>query len=145
MALRVQMPTVTETCPVTIPRGRKPPPSSAASPEWHGNGFLWTRLAQDGVFAPPPENVGWPGDPKGSIGTKLYWFARIGGIFTLKGQRLDAPSSPLVVHSVNRGQSDVWRGPTWATAVTFPSEGCWRLTARVEDISLTFVLKVDRR
>ena len=143
MLLRVTMPSATDSCPVTIPSGGKPPPSSAAGPEWYGNGLLWTRLAVDGVFTATPD-TGWPGDPKGSIGTKLYWFARIGGTLTLEGRRLDASSPPLVVHGVNRGQSNSWNGPSWATAVSFPTEGCWRLKARLDDVSLSFVVEVGR-
>jgi hypothetical protein len=30
----------------------------------------------------------------------------------------------------------------WASAVKFPSEGCWRLTGRVGDIALSYVVKV---
>jgi hypothetical protein len=142
MLIRVEMPDPTEACPVTIPRGGKPGPSSGSSPHWYGNGLVWTRLPLDGVYVPSRGNVGWPGDPDGSVATKLYWFARIGGTFTLEGERLDALAPRLVVHGVNRGQSEMWRGPTWATPVSFPTEGCWRLTARLEDVSLSFVMKV---
>ena len=31
---------------------------------------------------------------------------------------------------------------SWASAVEFPSEGCWRLTGRVQDVSLSYVVKV---
>jgi hypothetical protein len=147
MGLRVVMPTATETCPVTIPNGDGPPPGLAADARWHTNGFLWTRLPLDGVLIPDPGNVGWPGDREGSIGTKLFWFAaHEDGEFTLSGQRLDSPSpEPLVVRRVNRGTATGFRGTgTWATPVTFSSEGCWRLTARVRDITLSFVMKVDR-
>ncbi|CAN5205415.1 hypothetical protein BH09ACT13_BH09ACT13_07440 [soil metagenome] len=145
MHLRVTLPPATDGCPVTIPNGAGPPPGLAASPSWHGNGFLWTGLQSDGVFVPSSGNATWPGDPAGSIGTKLFWFAaHEDGLFTLSGRRLDSPSSPpLVVHRVNRGTLTGFRGTgTWATPVTFPSGGCWRLTARVSDITLSYVVKV---
>ena len=106
--------------------------------------LAWTWLARDGVFTATPDNQGWPGDPPGSIATKLYWFASVDGLLKVEGERLDAASPPMVVHRVNRGQSSSWRGPTWATPVTFPSEGCWRLTARLGDVSLSYVLEVTR-
>lgn len=150
MLLRVEMPSATETCPVTIPNDRRPPPGLRAppafpgfgpSPRWHTNGFLWTALPRTGVYyAPGPQWI----EPDGSIGAKLYWFAAgVGGAFALKGERIDSVSPPLVVDRVNRGQwSGLRRGSVWATPVTFPSEGCWKLTARVKDISLSFVMKV---
>jgi hypothetical protein len=145
--LGVAMPPATTTCPVTIPNSTGPPPGLAANASWHTNGFLWTRLPLNGVLVPDPGNVGWPGDPEGSIGTKLFWFAaHQDGELTLRGQRLDSLSPQLlIVRRVNRGTSTGFRGTgTWATPVTFPSEGCWRLTARVADVSLSFVLKVVR-
>ena len=146
MTLRIETRSATEMCPVTLPGDSGPPPGLAPSPRWHGNGFLWTSLQPDGVFTPAPGNAGWPGDPEGSIGTKLFWFAaHVDGSFVLKGQRVDDPATPpLVVHKVNRGSMTGFRGSgTWATPVTFPSAGCWKLTARVRDISLSFVLRVN--
>jgi hypothetical protein len=29
------------------------------------------------------------------------------------------------------------------SAVSFPTPGCWRLTARVGDVSLTYVVQID--
>lgn len=148
MLLRVEMPSATESCPVTVPRGGKPPrglgapppyPGFGTSPRWHANGFLWTALPLDGVYAPGRQWV----EPDGSVGAKLYWFADgVDGEFTLKGQRIDAVSPPLVVDRVNRGWTPTRGSGTWATPVTFPSAGCWKLTARVKDISLSFVLRV---
>jgi hypothetical protein len=30
----------------------------------------------------------------------------------------------------------------WASAVKFPSEGCWRISGRVRDITLSYVVRV---
>jgi hypothetical protein len=144
MLLRLELPDPTKACPVTVPRGGRPPLSSSSAPQWHGNGVLWARLARDGVFTATADNQGWPGDPPGSIATKLYWFASVDGVLKVEGERVDAASQRMVMHRVNRGQSSSWRGPTWATPLTFPSEGCWRLTARLGDVSLSYVLEVAR-
>jgi hypothetical protein len=144
MKLHVEMPSAIEACPVTFPRGGKPRPSSERSPHWHGNGLVWTRLPLGGVFSVSANHTGWDDAPAGSIGTKWYWFAAQGFDLRLTGERLDAPSPPLLVHAVNDGQSSMWGGPTWATRISFPSEGCWRLAARVEDVTLSVVVKVVR-
>ena len=120
MGLRIQMPT--GTCPVT--KGR------------YGNGLLSTTVpGDDGVLVARR-------DPDGTLFQKLWWLPREGftGKLTVRGERLDA-SGQMRVLSVNWGYSSDGRG-SWASAVTFPSEGCWRLTGRVRDVSLTYVVKV---
>lgn len=151
--LSLTMPTATgDACPLTIPTGAAPPGlQSQTMPgiegRFHTNGAIWTSLPRDGVWTPRREAV----TPDGSIGAKLFWFADgIDGVFTLTGRRLDAVSASLNVHAVNRGSMRGFRGTaTWATVVSFPTPGCWRLTARVRDlhrrvaVDLTFVLKVE--
>jgi hypothetical protein len=149
--LHVRTPRATETCPVTLPRAKSPPglgprppfPGLGADPRWHSNTFLWTGLPLDGAYVPDPRSLA----ADGSVEAKLFWFAAvIQGEFSLMGERLDASSPPLLVHRVNRGSMTRFRGSgTWATPVTFPSQGCWRLTARVADVSLSFVMKVVAR
>lgn len=123
MALRLRLPRASaESCPVT--KGR------------YGNGFLSTGVpGPDGVLATRR-------DPDGSLFQKLWWLPRqgFGGDLTVRGERLDAPGSMRVL-SVNWGHSSTGRG-SWASAVTFPSEGCWRLTGDVGDVALTYVVKV---
>jgi hypothetical protein len=133
--LRVTMPPATKRCPVTIPNG-KTPPGAEPSPRFHWNGLLGTSLPVDGVF------VGHRREPDGSIFDKLGWVPTgIGGVLTVRGRRLDAPSRPLRVLAVRWGYSSTGRGG-WASAVVFPSEGCWKLTGRVKDVSLSYVVKV---
>jgi hypothetical protein len=139
--LRVTMPTA--TCPVTT-SGTSPPPGLSGD-RYNGNGALWGFQPANGVFTARPQDVDADG-----IWTKLFWWAAgIDGTFSLSGRRLDAPAQPLRVRGVNRGTQTGFRGSgTWATVVTFPSAGCWRLTARVDDrsrrvgVNLSFVIKV---
>jgi hypothetical protein len=122
MTLRLELPSATEGCPVT--RGR------------YGNGILSTSVpGPDGVLATRK-------DADGSLFQKLWWLPKrgFGGNLVVGGERLDGPGR-MTVHSVNWGRSSDGRG-SWASAVSFPSEGCWRLTGRVGDISLTYVVRV---
>lgn len=135
MGLRVQLPSAKETCPATIPR----------NPEgWYGNGLLSTQLGRDGVLLAR-------GDSDGTLFQKLGWLPRAGidgagtaGALTVRGERLDTPSSPMRVLGVYWGYAS--QGPyargSWASAVRFPSEGCWRITGRVRDVTLSYVVKV---
>jgi hypothetical protein len=139
--LHVTTPAATaESCPVTLPKATAPPGWGSGWGPYQGNGALWGQSPESGVWSPPAERV----QPDGSVGTKLFWWAAgVDGVFTLVGQRLDATSRPLLVHAVNRGSQPGFRGSaTWATPVTFPSGGCWRLTARVVDTNLRFAVNL---
>jgi hypothetical protein len=125
--LDVRMPDPAMSCPVTTGR--------------HGNGFLSTTLPADGILRSPRQ-------PDGSLFNKPGWMPKKGwtwgGDLTVRGERLDAPGRMRVLR-VNWGHVFVdgrqGRG-SWRTAVEFPSEGCWRITGRVEDISLSYVVRV---
>ncbi len=134
--------TTTPECSVTIPNASEPP-GLAPRPSYHGNGALWTRLPDDGIIAARPEQR-WPEGPPGSIGTKLYWWAAgVDGALSVRGERLDAQSPPLLVHGVNRGRQEGFRGSAvWAAPVSFPTAGCWRIRAQVADVSLSYVVRV---
>lgn len=123
--LDVQMPNVATDCPVTTGR--------------QGNGFLSAEHSQDGTIAIRR-------DSDGTFSTKLGWLPKKGwgGSLTVRGERLDGPGSLRVLgvfwgHAYVNGRRG--RG-SWASAVAFPSEGCWRLTGRVRDIALSYVVKV---
>jgi len=124
MGLRVQMPSARQTCPVT-------------GEGTYGNGLLSVWLPPNGVLSRPRE-------PDGSLFDKLGWLPREGftGVLTVRGERLDAPSPLMKVLAVNWGYSYPSGRGSWASAVTFPSEGCWRISGRVGDVSLSYVVKV---
>ena len=105
-----------------------------------GNLRLTTTLPPGGVISRPR-------DGDGSISTKLGWIPSGFGAereLRVAGRRLDAPSPPLRVLDVNWGYSSTGRGG-WATPIRFPSEGCWRITATVAGIRLSYVTKVVAR
>jgi hypothetical protein len=125
MGLRVRLPSATKTCPVSGD-GR------------YGNGLLSTTLPDDGILIARR-------DPAGLF-QKLGWLPHTAfpDALIVRGERLDAPSSPMRVLAVRWGHSSSGPGARggWASAVTFPSEGCWRITGRVQDVTLSYVVKV---
>ena len=105
-----------------------------------GNLRLTTTLPPGGVISRPR-------DDDGSISTKLWWVPFGFGAereLRVAGRRLDAQSAPMRVRDVNWGYASTGRG-SWATPVRFPSEGCWRVTATVAGIRLSYVTQVVAR
>jgi hypothetical protein len=122
MGLRVRLPDATRTCPVT--RGGA-----------YGNGLLATRLVANGVLRAQVR-------PEGLF-QKLGWDAltTFSGTLVVRGERLDGPGDMDFVRA-NRGGA-VWSGVYgWMTPVLFSDEGCWRITARVDDVTLSYVTRV---
>jgi hypothetical protein len=128
MGLDISMPDARDSCPVTAPNR---PGSGRFN---HGNGLLVSTLPRDGVV------VGAEYEPDGSLFWKPYWLPRVvtGSAMVVRGERLDAPSAPMRVLAVH------WGSGSWATAATFPSDGCWRITGGTADIALSYVVKVVR-
>ena len=128
----------TQSCPVTLPNANKPPgqPRGIA---WHGNGLLWAGLRPNGIYTVPQDRV----DADGSIGNKLLWATTPAWSRPkLSGERLDAPAPPLRVLRMNQGSFAGAEKPSYMSPVSFPTAGCWRLSARVADVSLTYVVQV---
>ena len=118
-----------QNCAVTKP---------AAPSGRYGTARLWTFLPRDGVL-----RVRRGVD--GRLGDKLAWVPdRDRGLqLTVSGRRLDRPGR-LHVLSVNWGYSSTGKG-SWASAVVFPSAGCWRITGRLGVLgatTLSYVVKV---
>ena len=130
MTLAVRMPNATrDSCPVTIPRG----PQGR-----YTNGLLYTTLNRYGYMRPVARD--------GTLFNKLPWVPLRGlrGELIVRGERLDAPGRMRVL-AVNWGSAS--RGPartgSWMSAVEFPSEGCWRISARLGDVALSYVARVS--
>jgi hypothetical protein len=135
--LRVTAPPA-EPCPVTIPGGGAPPGLRQRG-DYLGNGALWARVPRDRVFRFDPRRA----HADGSVGTKLTWLAAgVTGTLVAEAQRLDM-AAPVRRAEGIRGQVSGFRGSAaWATRTSFSGEGCWKITGRVRDISLSFVVKV---
>ena len=78
--------------------------------------------------------------PDGSVGMKIAWYRANGlhGRLVIKGKRLDAVA-PLLRAEIPDGYSDTGFQPS---GVIFPTEGCWQVTGKVADASVTFVTRV---
>lgn len=130
------MPQYSTPCAVTVPNGSIPPGEQAGpmSKSFHGNGALWTALPPEGRVSVAPDNVRLDG----SIGWKFMWWRDVVGFLRISGRRLDAPALPLM-GDVPGGYGDTG---FQASGVIFPTEGCWEVTGRAGEASLTFVVSV---
>jgi hypothetical protein len=86
----------------------------------------------------------------GTVGTKQLWWAAGPSRWTdlaVSVERFDGAGPKLPAQTV-RGwpQNSGFRGSgSWAARLRFLSEGCWKVTGRVRDVSLAFVVDVDIR
>jgi hypothetical protein len=125
-------------CPVTLPNGNRPP-GQPRNVTWYGNGLLWAGVHPDGTYAVPPDRVA----ADGTIGNKLLWVTTPPWQKpTISGERIDAAAEPLRVTRVNTGSFSGAANPSHMSPVGFPTPGCWRLTARLGDLSLVYVVQV---
>ena len=119
-----------DPCPITQPNN-SPPPGSTFGAEFHGNGQLWVGLWRSNVVVQDRA-------PDGSIDAKFGWWREARGQLRIDGHRLDG-SAPSAHGEVPSGYGDAG---FQATGIIFPTEGCWEVTGRVGDASLTFVTLV---
>ncbi len=121
-------------CAMTLPNGSTPPGETLFPNHHHGNGALWALLGRNGVIAISPRDV----QPNGTLERKAPWWRGVFGQLRIEGRRLDAPAPPLGAY-IPDGY-----GETGVQAVTllFPNEGCWEVTGKVGDASLSFVTYV---
>lgn len=131
-------PVASDSCRVTRPNGQV---FSGAQPGGnHGNDYLVTALWSEGTVAFSP---GGPGVllPDGALAMKFPWWRRVEGKLSIEGRRLDGPARAL------RSEISAGYGSTGlqASALIFPSVGCWEVTGRVDGGSLTFVTRIVER
>jgi hypothetical protein len=122
-------------CPVTppnhsIPPGQEGNPGATRAP-YHGNGRLWTVLPPSGIIRNASRR-------DGSIMEKGPFWRAVHGPLTISGRRLDGPAPSLRAFIPEGYNSTGFQ----ATAIIFPEEGCWSVTARAGGASLTFVTLV---
>lgn len=105
---------------VTAPPPDPCPVTRANSGSWHRNDLLAARLG-DGVFG---------------LFEKQIWRPAYGGRPTVLYRRLDTPEPVLTAETVSGDDG------SYAARLRFPQEGCWLITGRVDDVALSFVVKV---
>jgi hypothetical protein len=129
--LRIMAP-VAEGCPTTKPNGNVPPgaPASWGGLQWHGNGALWAVLRPDGSLVTNALG-GW----------KQLWAAKEGlsGRLAAKYRVVDSPATPLTART---GWFSGYERPNSTMSQMSFKPGCWQITGRVRDVSLSFVVEV---
>ena len=146
----------TFACPVTVPNGRTYTEAKLAplltrrnaptitDPNGtplgnHGNDALSTGLWPDGTVVFKQSGPGYVLDD-GALMMKFWWWRLVPGQLTFEGRRLDAPAPPL------RARVPEGYGPIGfqSTGLIFPTPGCWEVTGRVGEKTLTFVTQVRK-
>ena len=125
-------------CPVTIghpvPRTKWWRNRLAGYYSASGNSSLWVGgLWPQGRVIITPDNVG----PNGRLRMKFGWYRLTSGYLTITGQRLDAPAPWASGRTFGYGLTGFN-----ASTVIFPTEGCWQVTGRAGQATLTFVIFV---
>jgi len=127
-------------CQVTVPNQDVPPeqqPPDLSRYGGHGNDALWTNawMWGEGVVPVPSSHV----LPDGSLGPmKWAWYRYVPGHLAVTGRRLDATAPPLRVEFAG----DYGERGFLPVGLIFPTGGCWEVTGRVGEASLTFVTRV---
>jgi hypothetical protein len=118
----------------------------------YGNGELWTSLWVwgEGVVLVPPSHI----QPDGTLGPmKWPWWRGVPGQLQIEGRRLDAPAPPLQAYmgelridvpvaTPSEFEAVYTETAFHPTGLVFPTEGCWEITGRVGEASLTFIVWV---
>lgn len=121
-------------CAATRPNGKSPP--GERSRLSHGNGKLWVELWPRGHVRASKDEVG----PNGSIAMKFPWTRGVRGELEITGRRLDAEAPPVRAE-IPEGYGSIG---FQASGIIFPTQGCWEITGRVGNVSLSFVTKVTK-
>lgn len=95
---------------------------------------MWVLLWPGGKVLIRPAQI----DQDGYLGMKFPWYRGVRGKLTIEGKRLDAPA-PSLRASISDGYGPDGFQPS---GIAFATEGCWQVTGRVGDASLTFVTMV---
>jgi hypothetical protein len=116
-------------CPVSTPVQDRPPDDAHSSTFASPNG-TWYANDNRTIWA------WWWG--KTSTGDyKVLWVRPVGAQLKISGRRLDA-DTPALTAWVPGGYHYSFQ----ASGITFPTDGCWEITASAGDARLKFVVRV---
>lgn len=131
-------PSTSPSCEVTKP-ARTSRTSQELGPDSYGSEQLAVALPTNGTVVFRPGGPGFK-TSDGSLGMKFGWMRGVRGRLQIEGRRLDAAASPLQAHV----PEDYGDSGFQATALIFPTPGCWKVTGRVGEASVTFVTMVTK-
>jgi hypothetical protein len=142
-------PTPTPTCDVTRPdKPFVPPKPFPATPPgyyeatWYGSAHLWTMINDGGEIWGPWLFASPPGLPQKTFWWSADWVPReeLEPAITVVGRRLDAPGSFSYGNPGTNATADF--GTAMLVGIDIPAYGCWELTARYREASLSYVVSV---
>ena len=121
------------SCIATTPNGRAPAGVPAAlSP--HGNRRLAVLIPRSGGYTDE--------DGDGSVSTKTIWVARgVRGALSVRYRRVDVPSAWRTARTLP-GTLAGFSGRSWASRMHY-TVGCWRVSGRVGEVTVGFIVKVE--
>ena len=122
-----------DACVLTQPIRSRAPESTSGGPPSPGS-YSWFVNADRSI---------WMFDQPRVAGqrAKTAWFRPARTRLEITGRRLDAAAPPLLVE-VN-ASGDAYRNRFQPSNLTFPTEGCWELTAQAGGSEARFVMKVE--
>jgi hypothetical protein len=123
-------------CPVTEPVWAKPPEDSAVqNPPAYGYYFV---NEDRSIWSSAGRSESEDSLRAGEEGNKVGWFRPEGAALVITGERIDGQAPPLEAHV-----PCCYPTRFQATGLSFPTEGCWRVTAKAADRVLSFVVAVE--
>ncbi|MBX3061663.1 MAG: hypothetical protein KF726_01735 [Anaerolineae bacterium] len=131
-------------CEVTLPSDPLFVPPADYMPEpaygfWYGTDELWTELPLDGVWASLPQQ------PEGYFQKLPFWSDGFWWLddpqpsLSVTGRRLDGDAAPAIM-SMASGIYAENEGSLMLLGATFPTPGCWQITAEYKGSTLSYVI-----
>jgi len=124
-------------CPITQPNGNSPP-KEQPSPRYFGDGSIWTMLWPEGKVLLDPSLPGQVSSD-GSLSIKWPWWRGLPGRIQIQGRKLDGGGRGTLRTVIPDGYGDSGFQPS---TLIFSSEGCWEVTVRQGNHTLSFVTEV---